>query len=129
MEQIEEHAFTSYDNFLVSDGERLATQAAPQVAIDYYTPAGGDMYLFDELQDPSQPVGSRRPAMANLRDVFEAIRDDEGQHVSTMKACQTKGALRSPHDTAAAADRCVFLWAGGSRLLTNHGVCAAQGAG
>ena len=35
----------------------------------------------------------------NLYDVFVNIRDDEGEHCKTMKACQTHGNLRSPHST------------------------------
>lgn len=41
--------------------------------------------------------------ISNLRDVFEAIRDDEGAHVATMRSCQTPDALRSPNDAAAPA--------------------------
>lgn len=33
----------------------------------------------------------------NLYDVFWNIREDEGEHCKTMKACQTHGILRSPH--------------------------------
>lgn len=47
MEQIEEHAFETYDSFLATDGDRLAALPAPQVALNYYTTAGGSMYLFD----------------------------------------------------------------------------------
>ena len=33
----------------------------------------------------------------NLYDVFVNIRDDEGEHCKTMKACQSHGNLQSPH--------------------------------
>lgn len=33
----------------------------------------------------------------NLYDVFVNIREDEGEHCKTMKACQIHGNLRSPH--------------------------------
>ena len=36
-------------------------------------------------------------ALENLYDVFINIRDDEGEHCKTMKACQTHGNLQSPH--------------------------------
>lgn len=34
----------------------------------------------------------------SLYDVFQNIRDDEAEHCVTMRACQTNGALQSPHD-------------------------------
>jgi ubiquinol oxidase len=46
--------------------------------------------------------GTRRPQLQSLYDVFVAIRDDEGQHVSTMRNCQRGGnAMHSPHDSQA----------------------------
>ncbi|CAN1129713.1 Ubiquinol oxidase 4, chloroplastic/chromoplastic [Linum perenne] len=67
---------------------------APEVAVRYYT--GGDLYLFDTLYD-----------------TFVNIREDEGEHCKTMKACQTPGNLHSPHaysdddDAAGEDDECV----------------------
>ncbi|KAL6010281.1 hypothetical protein ACLOJK_000712 [Asimina triloba] len=55
------------------------------VAVKYYM--GDDMYLFE-----------------NLYDVFVNIREDEGEHCKTMKACQTHGNLRSPHLAASEED-------------------------
>jgi ubiquinol oxidase len=101
MEQIEEHAFQTYDEFLTTHGEELKQQPVPAVAAAYYNAA--DAYLFDEFQTGAQP-GTRRPELQNLFDVFVAIRDDEGQHVSTMQNCQRGGgAMHSPHVSAAAA--------------------------
>jgi len=37
-----------------------------------------------------RPRGSRRPAASTLLDVFQNMRDDEGEHVATMAACQDK---------------------------------------
>ena len=96
MELIEEHAFETYDQFLVSDGELLKSQPVPDVARRYYENAAGDQYLFDEFQTGA-PVGARRPTLGSLYDVFVAIRDDEGQHCTTMRTCQTSGKLGSPH--------------------------------
>jgi hypothetical protein len=46
--------------------------------------------------------GSRRPPCNTLYDVFSNIRDDEMEHVSTMKACQEYATLGvkviSPHE-------------------------------
>lgn len=36
----------------------------------------------------------RRPACNNLLDVFTNIRDDEDEHVKTMKACQNESIAR-----------------------------------
>lgn len=49
----------------------------------------------------SQKPGSRRPPCDTLYDVFQNIKDDEGEHVATMKACQNYATLGkvvvSPH--------------------------------
>ncbi len=97
MEQVEQHAFASYNNFLKERGDFLKTQAAPQIAIDYYR--DGDLYMFDEFQTAHAP-SFRRPKIDNLYDVFVAIRDDEMEHVKTMVACQKavdSDDLKSPH--------------------------------
>ncbi|HIK41432.1 alternative oxidase [Thermoleptolyngbya sp. M55_K2018_002] len=85
MELVEEHAYHTYDLFLVQEGETLKAQPAPQVALEYYQT--GDLYLFDAFQTAHRPQ-ERRPAINNLYDVFVAIRDDEREHVKTMVACQ-----------------------------------------
>lgn len=97
MEQVEEHAFQSYDTFLHSQEDFLKSQPAPDIAISYYR--DGDLYMFDEFQT-SHPAEQRRPEINNLYDVFVAIRDDEMEHVKTMVACQNRDAqklLKSPH--------------------------------
>ncbi|MCF2971341.1 plastoquinol terminal oxidase [Synechococcus sp. Nb3U1] len=96
-ELIEEHAYHTYAVFLETHGEILKTQPAPQVAINYYR--DGDLYMFDEFQTTIRSE-SRRPTVDNLYDVFINIRDDEGEHVKTMIACQQTQALltfTSPH--------------------------------
>nr|XP_023885271.1 ubiquinol oxidase 4, chloroplastic/chromoplastic isoform X1 [Quercus suber]POE69779.1 ubiquinol oxidase 4, chloroplastic/chromoplastic [Quercus suber] len=93
-ECVEGHAFETYDKFIKAQGEELKKLPAPEVAVKYYT--GGDLYLFDEFQTARTP-NSRRPKIENLYDVFLNIRDDEAEHCKTMKACQTRGNLRSPH--------------------------------
>ena len=100
MELVEEHAYESYDKFLTSSEADLRAQAAPQIAINYYR--DGDLYMFDEFQT-ARVAETRRPKVDNLYDVFVAIRDDEGEHVKTMVACQQPDApvsLRSPHALA-----------------------------
>jgi ubiquinol oxidase len=48
----------------------------------------GDYYLFDEFQTSQAGGTLRTPKCDNLYDVFVNIRDDEGEHVKTMAACQ-----------------------------------------
>lgn len=93
-ECVEHHAYETYDKFIKEQGDELKKLPAPEVAVRYYS--GGDLYLFDEFQTSKLP-NSRRPKIDNLYDVFLNIRDDEGEHCKTMKACQTHGNLRSPH--------------------------------
>ncbi|OAY72643.1 Ubiquinol oxidase 4, chloroplastic/chromoplastic [Ananas comosus] len=93
-ECVEKHAYSTYDKFLKLQGEELKNLPAPKAAIEYYM--NNDLYLFDEFQTARVPC-SRRPQIENLYDVFVNIRDDEGEHCKTMKACQTPGSLRSPH--------------------------------
>eukprot|EP00985_Skeletonema_marinoi_P006315 scaffold2728_cov137-Skeletonema_marinoi.AAC.13 len=92
-QDVEEHAFSTYDEYLRENEEMLKGQPAPQAAIDYYIE--GDMYMFDEFQTTCE---MRRPKIENLYDVFVAIRDDEAAHVETMKALQTELDVASIHD-------------------------------
>lgn len=97
MEMVEEHAYHTYDTFLREHEAELKALPAPQVAINYYR--DGDLYMFDEFQSCGTPE-TRRPAVDNLYDVFFNIRDDEGEHVKTMMACQKPDAqktFKSPH--------------------------------
>ena len=100
MQQVEEHAYHTYETFARENEAYLKTQPAPQVAINYYR--DGDLYMFDEFQSTIRPE-SRRPKVDNLYDVFVNIRDDEGEHVKTMIACQQPDAQKtfhSPHTPA-----------------------------
>lgn len=92
-QDVEEHAWATYDTYLKENEEKLKGLPPPQAAIDYYVE--GDMYMFDEFQTECEV---RRPKIENLYDVFVAIRDDEGAHVQTMKALQTELDLASIHD-------------------------------
>ncbi|KAL7212299.1 hypothetical protein ACSBR2_015055 [Camellia fascicularis] len=93
-ECVEIHAYETYDKFIKARGDELKKLPAPEVAVKYYT--GDDLYLFDEFQTARVP-NSRRPKIENLYDVFMNIREDEGEHCKTMKACQIPGNLQSPH--------------------------------
>ncbi len=96
-ELVERHAYHTYDQFLQEHGDELKALEAPQIAVNYYR--DGDLYMFDEFQT-SRPPAERRPKIETLYDVFVAIRDDEGEHIKTMVACQESDAqfvLKSPH--------------------------------
>lgn len=71
--------------FADANEELLKTLPPPRVAVEYYL--AGDLYMFDEFQT-SQVFNPRRPPCKTLHDVFINIRDDEGEHVKTMAACQ-----------------------------------------
>jgi ubiquinol oxidase len=95
---IEEKAYHTYDKFLNEHGAQLKTQPAPQVAINYY--CEGELYMFDEFQT-SNPLMNRRPKIETLYDVFLAMRNDESEHIKTMKLCQepdAEGIFKSPHN-------------------------------
>lgn len=86
-ELIEAHAVDTYGEFADANEALLKTLPPPYVAAQYYL--SGDYYLFDEFQTSQvRSSAPRQPACANLYDVFVNIRDDEGEHVKTMAACQ-----------------------------------------
>lgn len=98
MQQVEEHAYQTYNLFLKEHGEELKQLPAPEVAINYYR--DGDLYMFDEFQTTNIDA-FRRPKIDNLYDVFIAIREDELEHVKTMIACQqpeSQDTFQSPHN-------------------------------
>jgi len=93
LEQVESHAYATYDKFLDANEEVLKKTPAPRVAVAYYTK--GDLYLFDEFQTGEK--GTRRPKIDSLYDVFVNVRNDEAEHMKTMEFCQRPGnGLRSP---------------------------------
>jgi ubiquinol oxidase len=84
-ELIEAHAVDTYAQFAEQNKDALRLLPAPRIAKAYYE--NSDLYLFDEFQT-ARPRSSRRPQIRTLYDTFIAIRDDEGEHVATMKECQ-----------------------------------------
>jgi ubiquinol oxidase len=92
-EAVEEHAFVTHATFLTDNEAKLKELPAPKIAQEYYR--DGDLYLFDEFQTGT--CEPRRPKMDTLYDCFCAIRDDEEQHMNTMKILQTSVQLRTPH--------------------------------
>lgn len=86
-ELVEGHATDTYAEFVESNAEKLKALPPPLVALEYYT--RGDLYMFDSFQTSAHARATpRRPSCKTLYDVFSNIRDDEAEHVKTMKACQ-----------------------------------------
>lgn len=86
-ELIEAHAVDTYGEFADANEELLKSLPPPMVAAQYYL--SGDYYLFDEFQTSQvRSAQPRTPKCDTLYDVFINIRDDEGEHVKTMAACQ-----------------------------------------
>jgi len=84
-ELLESHAVDTYGEFVDANEELLKALEPPLVAAQYYR--SPDLYMFDEFQTDISN-GRRDPKCNNLYDVFVNIRDDEGEHVKTMHACQ-----------------------------------------
>jgi ubiquinol oxidase len=89
-ELIEAHAVDTYATFVDENEAVLKTMPPPRIAKEYYEAA--DLYLFDEFQTDRDPR-TRRPKIDSMYDVFCNIRDDEGEHVSTMNACQREDSI------------------------------------
>lgn len=92
---VEEHAFMTYSEFVEANREVLSQIPAPPVARQYYK--DGDLYYFDKFQTGwEEGLPRRRPPCDSLLDVFCNIRDDELEHIKTMKACQEWGGGDGP---------------------------------
>lgn len=89
-EMLETHAVDTYGQFVDENADKLRKLPPSIAAVEYYTVGVSDP-LFGEYQTASvnNPSGVRRPGleMKTLYDVFVAIRNDEGDHVSTMNSC------------------------------------------
>ena len=98
-ELLETHAVNTYGQFLDENEEILKKLPPPLAAVEYYSLGTSDP-SYAEFQTTALAEGKdiRRPgvSMKSLYDTFTAIRADEGDHVSTMKACLDPSAgLRS----------------------------------
>jgi len=84
---VEEHAYVTYAQFVEENRQVLQQVPPPPVAVSYYST--GDLYYFDKFQTSrTDAMPMRRPPCDTLLDVFTNIRDDEHEHVQTMRACQ-----------------------------------------
>lgn len=74
---VELHAYSTYDEFLKKNEESLKKQSPPNVALNYY----------NGIKDAEKGLNgekSRGEPVSTLYDVFVRIRNDEGDHASTM---------------------------------------------
>ena len=90
-ELLEGHAVDTYSQFVDENEAILKKLPAPQIARNYYQ-SSENLFYFDEFQTSNYTQNGvkilRRPTVNTLFDVFINIRDDEGEHVKTMHACQ-----------------------------------------
>lgn len=98
-ELLETHAVHTYSTFLENNEQLLKELPPSRAAVDYYTLGIADP-LYKEFQTSALVTDEefRRPgiAMTSLYDVFEAICNDEGDHVFTMSSClDTDATLQS----------------------------------
>jgi len=92
-ELIEGHAVDTYGEFVDANEELFKSLPPPFAALNYYM--GSDLYLFDQFQTTNLAGKKiRRPKCDTMYDVFSNIRDDEGQHVATMAACQNASIVK-----------------------------------
>eukprot|EP00884_Botryococcus_braunii_P010314 jgi/Botrbrau1/19284/Bobra.0073s0027.1 len=132
-ELIETHAVDTYGQFVDENEELLKSLPPPRVALEYYK--AGDMYLYDELQTASRD-SLRRPPCRNLYDVFCNIRDDELEHVKTMKACRDYSItddlaarrLTSSFQSAGSLDSMAMTTGNGNGSSNGNGPAAASAA-
>ena len=91
-ELIEEHAFQTYDRFLVSHEEELRARPVPEVAREYYAQPDA---MREYLDAQSGRTEARRP-LDSLYDVICCVRDDEAAHWETLASLVQYETLEAP---------------------------------
>jgi len=125
-ELLETHAVDTYGQFLDENEDLLRDLPPSLAAVEYYSLGVSDT-MFGEYQTSKSADEIRKPgfSMNSLYDVFNAIRNDEGDHVGTMQGClDPKVAVLSPSLetkalTAAALVSSVGYLLGTSDLITD----------
>jgi len=118
-ELLETHAVHTYTQLLEDNEVLLKSLPPPSTAVEYYALTSTDP-LFNDYQTDKNDVmkESSGSNMTSLYKVFEAIRNDEGEHVSTMKSClDPQVAVLSP-----SIERSVFV---GAAVLASIGLIAS----
>ena len=123
-ELIEAHAVDTYAQFVDENEEILKLLPPPRVARLYYE-GEDNRFLFEEFQTEHDPR-ERSTAVSSLYDVFVNIRDDEAEHVATMRGLQNQDVLdRSPNIEALAFGLILLLFGAGKYFEAGEG----EGAG
>ena len=93
---LEGHAVDTYSEFIEANAEALDSLPVPLVAREYYNSVGYYLSVGGRVPgfERTAPVYHEEPkpnfgeTFDSLKDVFEAIVKDEGDHVLTMKDCR-----------------------------------------
>ena len=105
-QQVEEHAYQTYTEYINDNYQYLCSQPAPKIAIDYYCNdvlflegSSLDYYCSvtscSEIDESGIPEVVRPLSVVTLHDVFVHIQADEALHARTMKSLQTRTSLLS----------------------------------
>lgn len=87
-ELIEDHAYHTYDDYVLTHEAMLKELPVPPIATKYYVE--DNPFLFDlfctvkEIDQADGSISNRRPQLENLYDVFLNVRDDEKEHWKTL---------------------------------------------
>lgn len=129
-ELIEAHAVDTYAQFVDENESILKQLPPPRIARIYYE-GDENRFLFEEFQTEHDPR-ERTVAVSSLYDVFCNIRDDEGEHVATMRGLQDQDVLERSPNIEALAFGLVLLLLGAGKYFGEAGEMGggeAEGAG
>lgn len=89
-EEVEQHAFSTYDKFVREKRDELEQQPPIPLAKAYYerSPLWVAIHLVDH--DSHHLHDTPRPTINTLLDLFCAIRDDEAIHATALAHYQSK---------------------------------------
>jgi ubiquinol oxidase len=86
-ELIENHAYETYDKYLMDHEDMLKKMPVPAIATKYYiddNPFLFDLFCTVKDRDDSGNFSARRPELESLYDVFVNVRNDEKEHWKTL---------------------------------------------
>jgi ubiquinol oxidase len=86
-ELIEDHAFNTYNKYLIEHEDMLKGRDVPEIARKYYekdNPFLFDLFCTVKSKDEQGNFSTRRPKLESLYDVFINVRDDEREHWKTL---------------------------------------------
>lgn len=89
---IEQHAYETYNDFLMDNSVELKALPVPKAAQQYYVDDFQQRMLANQYLSSiaiEDGMAIEKPKLENLYDVFSCIRDDEALHADTMKKLQS----------------------------------------